>query len=230
MGLVDDAFAQLYPTKEFPYAARVVYSGKFSPYNANLRRSGNTLVLNLSRAWRPVSREIVLGLAQVLLLKLFKDKKETLNIQLYNSFIRNLHLSIPKEQSDPALAASFSRVNEQYFYNVVEMPNLRWGSHSCRELGSYNYHTDTITISRVFMDADDEFLDYIMYHEVLHKKLKFKDRKTRSYHHTHEFRSQERQFENYPEMERQIAALVRSYRARGLFRGLISSPLKNQKV
>ncbi len=219
MSIAKEAFEKLYPEKTLKYKLSLKYSAKFKPYNANVKKYQRIIEFSLSPKWKEVSPEIVIGLIQVLLIKLFKTKKHTINTDLYNSFIKNLHISIPKEHSDPILLESFNRVNEKYFYSLIEAPNLKWGSHSRRELGSYNYHTDTIKVSRIFLNSGNEILDYIMYHELLHKKLKFQGKSARNYHHTSEFKVEEKQFENYPEMEKRIAELIRKSRYRSFLSG-----------
>lgn len=209
MQLIKEAFEKLYPNKAFNYSVRLKYTARFKPYNANVKYTKNHIEFSLSRQWRHISKDIVIGLIQTLLLKVFNDKKQTINMDLYNSFIRNLHITIPKQKSDPILKSSFNKVNKEYFYNLMEIPNLEWGSNSKRKLGSYDYHTDTISISKIFLDAEPELLDYIIYHEMLHKKLKFNSKNNRSYHHTKEFREKEKKFKNYREMEKKIKLLIR---------------------
>ena len=215
MQLIKEAFEKLYPNKDFNYNIKVKYSARFKPYNANVKYTKNNLEFSLSKQWKHISKDIVVGLIQSLLLKVFNDKKQTINIDLYNSFIRNLHISIPKQKSDPILESSFNRVNKKYFYNLVEIPNLEWGNHSKRKLGSYDYHTDTISISRIFLDAEPELLDYIIYHEMLHKRLKFKNKANRNYHHTKEFKTKEKEFESHKEMEKKIRLLIRKSKYKG---------------
>jgi len=116
-------------------------------------------------------------------------------MDLYNSFVRNLHLAIPKTKIDSALKESFDRMNQTYFDNSVEIANLVYAGTSDRKLGSYNYKTDTIKISKVFKDLPQRYLDYVMYHEMLHKKHKFKDKNGRSFYHTGQFKKDEKKYE-----------------------------------
>jgi len=86
---------------------------------------------------------------------------------------------------------------------------------SMRRLGSYEYGTDIISMSKV-LDHDEDLIDYVMYHEMLHKKHKFHNKNGRSHHHTREFKEMERKFENSEEMERKIKNLVR-HKSRKMF-------------
>jgi len=120
--------------------------------------------------------------------------------------MKNLHISIPKTDSDPILEESFNEVNEKYFFGLIERPNLMWHN-SIRRLGSYEYGTDTISMSRV-LDNDEELLGYVMYHEILHKKYKFHNHNGRTHHHTREFKEMEKKFDGSEEMEDRIKKLV----------------------
>ncbi len=218
MKLVEQAFVELLPEKDISdYELKLKYHNKFKPYNANVRYLRNTIQFNLSKKWKGVSREIQIGLIQGLLLRIFKIKKKTTNIDLYNIFMRNIHIAVPKTKTDYVLESSFNRVNEKYFYGLIERPNLAWGGDSLRKLGSYEYGSDTITISRIFYD-NEMLLDYIMYHEVLHKKHKFKDKNGRNYHHTKHFRRDEKEFGNSKEMEKEISRLINKKRVRTFLR------------
>tara|TARA_Y100000310_G_scaffold339368_1_gene431828 strand:+ start:191 stop:874 length:684 start_codon:yes stop_codon:yes gene_type:complete len=210
MNLAEEAFQQLYPEKEQNHDFLLKYSAKFKPYNANIRRIGNKLEFNLSKKWLKISKEIQMGLIQELILKIFKDKKKTVNIDLYNSFMRNIHLAVPKTESNPLLEQSFNRVNETYFNGLMEKPNLVFGSDSRRKLGSYEYGSDTIIISKVFLKAPLRLLDYIMYHELLHKQHKFISKNNRNYHHNREFKKKEEEYRDFRAIERELNSFLRT--------------------
>ena len=124
MKLVEQAFNELFPEKDLEnYNLKIKYTDKFKPYNANVRYTKNSLQFNLSKKWRKISKEIQVGLIQGLMLRIFKEKKATTNIDLYNSFMKNLHISIPKINNDPFLGESFNRVNEKYFFRYRSWRN-----------------------------------------------------------------------------------------------------------
>jgi hypothetical protein len=206
MNIIEESFKRLYPDREFNYYTAIKYSRKFKSFNSNIKLSMNKITLNLSRDWKNIDDEIKIGLVQELMIKLFKSKKHTKNMDMYNSFIKNLHNFVPKTQSDPLLENSFNRVNEKYFSSTIEKPNLKFGSRSFSKLGSYEYATDTITLSSALKD-DFELLDYVMYHEMLHKRHKFSSKNGRNYHHTSDFREKEKQFINADLMERRLKRL-----------------------
>ncbi|MDA1197384.1 MAG: hypothetical protein O2779_05500 [Nanoarchaeota archaeon] len=194
--MLSSAVSELYSS--FPYSVSVAYSGRFKAYNANVKLRGSVLTFHFSKDWKGVSDDIQKGLVQSLLVKIMKGRlvslhKTTSSMELYDIFMRKLHLVAPKIESDPVLRSSFDRVNARFFEGLLELTNLRWGTHSYRKLGSYAYASDTITLSKL-LEEDYELLDYVMYHEMLHKKHKYVRNKTRSHHHTKAFRDDERKF------------------------------------
>ncbi|RMF54868.1 M48 family peptidase [Candidatus Woesearchaeota archaeon] len=216
MNLAITAYEKLF-SKQPEHTLILKYSGRFRGYNANVRMRRNVIEVRMSKQWKEVSPEIQMGCIQSLLLKLFKKKKSTTEIGLYDTFIKKVHIAVPKTRDDPVLSESYERVNEKYFYGLIDKPNLRWGSKSLRTLGSYEYGTDTVTISRALENADSWLLDFVMYHELLHKKHKFTSKNGRSYHHTTQFRKSEKQFENYELAEKELAKHLRKQRIRRFF-------------
>lgn len=207
MNMAEEAFTGLWPGKDLRYDFSIKYSGRFRGYNANVRLYGNQITFNLSRRWREVSRDIRIGLLQELMAKILNEKGiKTPNIDLYHIFLKRVHIAVPKTRTEPKLEKSFERVNDYFFAGTIEMPNLAWNN-SRRKLGSYDYGSDTITISSMLKDADNEMIDYVMYHEMLHKKHKFSSKGGKIYHHTREFRSSEKAFPNSSLIEQRLKTL-----------------------
>lgn len=96
----------------------------------------------------------------------------------------------------------FERVNATYFGGRLARPKLMWNNvftHS--RLGYYDGYRDAVTIS-ISLDAPDVpayVLDYVMYHELLHKQLGVTFTNGRHNAHTPEFRAAERRFAHYEE-------------------------------
>lgn len=215
--IVEKAYLELYPEAKLgEYDFSLKYSDKFNDYNANIRRVGRKISFHLSKKWRNIGDDVKIGLIQCLLNKIFKTKIITQNMELYEIFLKKVHIAVPKTLNDPILEESFNRVNEKYFYGLIEKPNLKWGSESRRKLGSYEYGSDTITLSKILMNTQ-ELLDYVMYHEMLHKKHKFHSKNGRSYHHTKEFSMEEKKFENQEEVEIKLNALARNSRRKSTY-------------
>ena len=208
MDLIQESYLRLFPEAEFSYLVELEYNRRLSDFNANIRLAQNTIKINLNLQWKDIDDEIKVGLIQSLLLKLLRERKDTSNLDLYHNFIRNIPMLTPKTKTDPILEPSFQRVNQQFFSNQMEQPNLQWGQDSFHKLASYNFHNDSVTVSTLFETASPEILDYLMYHELLHKHLKFKAKNGRSSFHSTEFREAERQYPEQERIEKEIHAII----------------------
>src|SRR3989338_8086689 len=151
--LIEQAFAELCPDKPLTLIPKLKYSGKFRGYNANVKMTRESITFSLSRNWKPVSPDIKIGLIQGLLVKILKLKgRKTMRMDFYENFLKNVHYAVPKTLSDPVLDESFVRNNERYFLGFLDKPNLRWGQDSTTRLGTYDFGTDTITLSQISRD------------------------------------------------------------------------------
>lgn len=212
MNLPREAFTRLFPEREFNYDAKIEY-GRLSGYRARASLRGRNLIFQMSKNWVEINDEIKIGLLQEFVLKLLKEKKKSTNIDLYHNFLRNAHIGIEKTRTHPTLEASFRRINDKFFNGIIEQPNFKVGN-SIRVLGSYEYGTDTIRITKHLLE-DAELLDYVMHHEMLHKKHKFKDRTCRTLHHSPEFKREEERYPNHDELEQRLKGVGR--RKRNMF-------------
>lgn len=201
------AFTELYgeqPTRQMI----VKYHGRLRGYNATVVQTSSAVTFRLSSRLQECEPEIKIGIMQHLLNKLRKTKVQTDNIEFYQNFLKRMSDYAPVTKNDPLLAASFSRVNEQYFHGMMSRPNLVWGRKNHALLGTYEYGTDTITLSTVLLDTPEELLDYVMYHEMLHKKHKFSCSSGRTHAHTPAFKRDEAKF-HVREAERQLQGFLR---------------------
>lgn len=215
MTFIQEALDELGIKKEF--STVVKYSDHFKEYGANIKIYPGKIILGLSKSWRQISDEIKIGLAEELLVKVFKIKKHTSNMDLYNGFIKNMHIAVPKEEPVKELLESFNRVNEKYFNGMMDIPNIHWGDFSRKKLGHYEYRSDTIILNRV-LEKDERFTDLVMHHELLHKKHKFKSKFGRSLHHSAAFRKEEKQFENYEALESELKRYLTRSNLKRMFR------------
>lgn len=185
--------------------AAVKYSRRFKPYNANVRHRRGEYEFRLSKQWESVDEEIRKGVVQHLLRKIH-DAEKTAAEKLYNHFLREVGDHAPRKPSPPGLVERFKRLNKHYFDEQLDMPNLEWGTDSLTKLGHYHYGTDTVRVSTALREAPD-LLDFVLYHELLHKKHKFTctDKTTR--HHTKAFREDEQRFA-LPDAEKKLRAFV----------------------
>jgi hypothetical protein len=195
MNLAQEAFQELYPHKQESREFSIKYTRAFKGYNANVRYSASFINFRLSYLWKEVSTDIKKGLIQTLLVRMYKDTQRTMEMELYHSFLKNLSNFAAVNKTDPILEASFERVNKQYFNDMLDKPNLIMGNESFSKLGHFEYSTNTIVISSILLE-DPLLLDYVMYHEMLHKKLKFHSSGSKTYHHTKTFKDLEAKFDD----------------------------------
>jgi hypothetical protein len=214
MNLLEQSYQELYPNGTSSNFT-VKYSGKFKGYNGNIRMRSGDITVNMSRQWKGVSPDIQKGLMQELLVRLFKTKKQTINMDLYHHFIKSLSSVAPKTHTHPVLEESFRRVNDAFFNGMMNQPNLKIGQ-GVNRLGTYEYATDTITISKTLLD-DGKLMDYVMYHEMLHKKHQYKSTPGRHLHHSTQFRHDEARFPNAEQLELELNKLVRKNKRWSIF-------------
>ena len=110
------------------------------------------------------------------------------------------------------LAASFERVCEKYFGGTLNRPRLMWSkAFTGRKFGHYSPIKDTVMISSSLDqgDAQELVLDFIMYHELLHKKLGVGWQNGRRAVHTPEFRAEEKRFKQYAVAEAALKRLAK---------------------
>ncbi len=106
------------------------------------------------------------------------------------------------------LDSLFDAVNAAHFGGEQERPTLAWSRVPSRRLfGKYLPTLDHIEISSVLDDptVPEQVVAYILFHELLHKRIPSSFQGERFVHHSAEFRVAERQFPDAPALERWIA-------------------------
>ncbi|MGH9939755.1 MAG: hypothetical protein ACREAM_26240 [Blastocatellia bacterium] len=120
------------------------------------------------------------------------------------------------------LDESFARVNAIYFGGLMLKPRLVWNrTLTARKFGHYQPGRDTIMIS-VTLDAASvpaSLVDFVMYHELLHKKHGSTIVNGRRLAHGPAFRAEEQRFAGYDEAERLLHELALRQRGVGDFSG-----------
>src|SRR6266508_1000212 len=105
----------------------------------------------------------------------------------------------------------FARVNAAYFGGIMPKPTLTWNrTLTARKFGHYQPGRDTVMISITLDDPEVPAfaLDFVMYHELLHKKHGSMTVNGRRLSHSQAFRAEERQFAQYHEADRLIHELA----------------------
>ena len=98
----------------------------------------------------------------------------------------------------------FETLNLHYFKGGLDRPRLLWSPrHSRRRLGYFHPESNAITISRSLDSKAVQplLLEYILYHEMLHKSLGIRETNGRRYAHTREFKKAEKKFMNYQQAQ-----------------------------
>lgn len=109
------------------------------------------------------------------------------------------------------LGKAFERVKTRYFRGKMDRPKLVWSQLlTGRKFGHYDSIRDTVMVSSTLDQASvPEFVvDFLVYHELLHKQLGVRVIGGRRYSHTEEFRLRERRFERYREAEAELERLA----------------------
>ena len=109
------------------------------------------------------------------------------------------------------LAASFERVNTAYFGGSMSRPQLVWSrTFAVRKFGHYDHAHDTVMVNMA-MDSKtvpEPAVDFIVYHELLHRQLGVIWQSDRMAAHTPEFRERERQFRQYDQAKAVLRKLA----------------------
>ena len=113
------------------------------------------------------------------------------------------------------LAESFDRVNADYFGGKMPRPRLTWNrTFTGRKFGHYDWIHDTVMVTRT-LDSPTVppfVVDFLVFHELLHKFHGIHWLNGRGYSHTAEFYESERKFARFNEAEEILERLARSVR------------------
>ncbi|MEE4194264.1 MAG: SprT-like domain-containing protein [Anaerolineae bacterium] len=103
------------------------------------------------------------------------------------------------------LKDSFHRVNWAYFDGKQTLPHLQWSKRATqRKLGHYNPIPDTIQLSSVLDSpvVPEYALDYVMYHEMVHRELGIAEVNGRKSSHNTAFHQMEKEYANLEKAKR----------------------------
>jgi hypothetical protein len=206
---------------------------RFYPY-AGLRhtirlRSGKVYV-RLSDICKNASADVKRALAWILVSRLLGKKIPTIHDRVYRDYSlapdvmrssdlarrgrgRKMISSAQGEVYD--LDRMFAKLNKRYFNGELDKPTITWSQRRTRSiLGHHDHIYDSITISKT-LDSEDVpewFVEYILYHEMLHIKHPARLINGRRYYHTTAFRLDERRFQYYRESQKWLERLARQRR------------------
>ena len=98
----------------------------------------------------------------------------------------------------------YDQVNQEYFQGKLKRPRLTWNrTLTHRKLGHYQPSTDTVLVSITLDQAHIPpwVVEYVVYHELLHKHLGVQFANGRYAAHTPAFRKEERKFRRFGEVQ-----------------------------
>jgi len=113
----------------------------------------------------------------------------------------------------------FETVNNTYFNGSIERPRLRWSQkETFRKFGHYSFIKDEVMLSSTLdhPDVPRFTVEFVMYHELLHKKHGLRIVGVKKFAHTAAFRADEKRFPHYKEAEAVISRLAEA-RRRAMF-------------
>ena len=129
--------------------------------------------------------------------------------EAYRDVLLELDLAAEVDADQPGgavydLRELFDAVNAEYFGGAVSRPRLTWSDRlTSRRLGYFEPQRDRIVVSRTLDSAKAPrfVVEYILHHELLHRRLGATWSGSRMRSHTAEFRREERKFGHYREAE-----------------------------
>lgn len=212
-----DAFRQLGGNRALP-----VIDVRFYPY-AGLRhtiriRSGQVYV-RLSDLLKDCPPEVMRALAFVLVARLLGKKVPEAYERTYREYSlkpevmrtsdiarrnRGRKMVSTSRGRTYDLDKMFAKLNRKYFESELVKPTITWSQRKTRNvLGHHDRVYETITISKSLDSplVPDWFVEYILYHEMLHMKHEARMINGRRYYHTTEFRMDERRFARYEDAQ-----------------------------
>jgi len=211
---------------------------RFYPYaglHHTIRLRSGRLYVRLSDICKDSSVNVQRALAFILVAKLLSKRVPVAHERTYREFTSRPEVQRAsdiarrgrgrKMVSSPQgrvynLERMFSRLNRRFFDSRLEKPTITWSQRRTRRiLGHHDRVYETITISKSLdsLEVPEWFVEYILYHEMLHIKHPARLVNGRRYYHTGAFRADERRFPYYEDAQRwleKVSRLQRMPRAR----------------
>lgn len=224
-----DAFRQLERGRRFrPDISDIEV--KFYPYaglHHTIRVRAGRVYVRLSDLFQTAPPEVIRALAFLLVARLLSRKAPRDQERIYRAFAFSPQLlrasDLARRQRGRKIVSSaqgavydlekiFARLNRRYFGGEMEKPVLTWSQRRARSiLGHHDAAHDTITVSKTLdsPDVPEWFVEYILFHEMLHIKHPARIINGRRYYHTSAFRSEEKSYPRYEQAQEWLDRVVR---------------------
>lgn len=206
---------------------------RFYPYaglNHTIRLRSGRVYVRLSDIFRDAPLSVHRALAFVLVAKLLRRPVPQVHERIYRDFACTPQIlrasDLARRQRGRKVISSargsyfdleriFARLNRRYFDNELEKPILTWSQRRTRRiLGHHDPVHNTVVISKTLdaRDMPEWFVEYILYHEMLHIKHPARLIKGRRFYHTKAFRAEEERFPFYTQAQDWLDHIARQRR------------------
>lgn len=228
-----DALRQMAPQRPVPEVEVRHYP--YAGLNHTIRLRSGRVYVRVSDIFRGAPENVQRALAFILVAKLLRRRTPQLHERVYRNYAcqpevlrasdlarrqRGRKFVSTAQGSVYDLERMFSRLNRRYFDSGLPRPTLTWSQRRTRTiLGHHDGVHDTIVISKTLdsKEVPERFVEFILYHEMLHIKHPARLINGRRFYHTKAFRAEEQRFPFYHEAQEwldRIARQRRSLRAR----------------
>jgi hypothetical protein len=226
--LFADAFRHLdrhHPTPEIEV--------RFYPYaglNHTIRSRAGRIRVRISDIFRDAPPNVQRALAFILVAKLLRRPTPQVHERVYRDYafspqVQRASDIARRRRGRQKLSTSrgsyhnldrlFARLNRRYFDDEMEKPTLAWSQRRTRRiLGHHDPADNTIVISKTLdaPDAPEWFVEYILYHEMLHIKHPARFVKGRRFSHTKAFLAEEERYPLFDEAQEWLDRVARQRR------------------
>ena len=223
-----DAFRQLGHYRSLPDI-----EVRFYPYAGithKIRIRGGRVYVRISDIFKSAPDDVLRATAFILVARLLSKRTPRIHESHYREYAYSPEvlrsLDIARRRRGRKLISSsrgrvydleriFQRLNRRYFDEEIERPTLTWSQRRTRRiLGHHDAAHETIVISKTLDAADipEWFVEFVLYHEMLHIKHPARFIKGRRYYHTKAFRNEEQRFPRYEEAQRWLELIARRQR------------------
>ena len=228
-----DAFRQLSTARKRFQPEMTAIEVKFYPYaglHHTIRIRAGRVFVRISDLLDAAPPEVMRALAFLLVARVLSRKTPRDQERIYRAYAFSPEVlrasDIARRQRGRKVISSargrvydlermFSRLNRRYFDDGIERPVLTWSQRRARSiLGHHDGAHNTITISKSLDSADvpEWFVEYILFHEILHIKHRARVINGRRYYHTPAFRAEERSYPRYEQAQEWLDRVIRKNR------------------
>jgi hypothetical protein len=215
--IFSDAFRQLTNTRTPPEIEAGFYP--YTEIKHTIRRRSGRVYVRLSDIFKNAPADVLQALAFILVARMlsksvpekceriyreYANSPRTLRAADRASRLRSRKLLSSARGRVYDLERIFSRLNRRFFDGKLRKPTLSWSPRdTLGVLGHHDAPHETIVISRSLdaIDVPEWFVEYILYHELLHFKHPAKLVKGRRCYHTSAFLDEEERFPYYDEAQ-----------------------------